>query len=295
MKNLLYYVLILAFAALKGCTPATHETVVCGDDKVLIIDTKASDNTEIKVNWNWRVSEVSDLPADYQKLMIPTDECKPVDGNNKILITSSGGGAVLVDRASKKTLFYARVPMAHSAEMLPGNRIVVTLSTAEGGNSIELYNINEPERPVFSDSLYSGHGVVWMEKLNRLFALGFDELRSYSLSDWESDKPSLNLEQTWKLPDESGHDLSYVNDNTLLVTTHHNVWTFDTEKGNFLPFSMLEGTGDVKSVNYNEKTGGLIYTKAEESWWTNNIYFRNPDKIVTIPDMKIYKVREIRN
>jgi hypothetical protein len=295
MKHLWHSVIVLALLASSGCKSSSDETVVCGDDMVLIIDNKASDSTDVKVNWSWKVSEASDLPADYQKLMIPTDECKPVNGGRSILITSSGGGAVLVDRDTKKTLFYARVPMAHSAEMMPGNRIVVALSTAEGGNSIELYNAGEPERILFRDSLYSGHGVVWMEKMRKLLALGFDELRSYSLQDWDTDKPELKLEKTWKLPDESGHDLVFVNDNTLLITTHHNVWLFDTKKENFRPFSMLDGTDNVKSVNYNEQTGELIYTKAEESWWTHNIYFRDPDKIVTLPDLKIYKVRKIRN
>jgi len=295
MKCIWHSFLIFALTCFSGCNPTPDEIIVCGDDTVIIIDDTASDSTDVKINWGWKVSEASYIPADYQKLMIPTDECKPVDGNSKILITSSGGGVVLVDRETKKTLFYARVPMAHSAEMLPGNRIVVVLSTADGGNSIELYNAGEPERVLFSDSLYSGHGVVWMEKMQRLLALGFDELRSYSLHDWKSDKPELELEKTWKLPDESGHDLSLVSDNTLLITTHHNVWLFDAEKENFSPFSMLEGTENVKSVNFNESTGRLLFTKAEISWWTHNLYFKNPDKTITLPDMNIYKARFIRN
>lgn len=295
MKYPRYLLFISILAVHAGCTYKADEIVLCGDDRVLIIDSKASDSTDIKVNWSWEVCEAKDLHLNYHKLMVPIDECKPVDCNSKILITSSGGGVVLVNRETKKTLFYARVPMAHSAEMLPGNRIVVALSTAEGGNRIELYNACEPERPLFSDSLYSGHGVVWMRKTQRLYALGFDELRSYSLQDWESDKPVLKLENTWELPDESGHDLSPVNDQILLVTTHHNVWLFDLEKEEFTPFSMLAGTENVKSVNYNERTGELLYTKAEISWWTHNIYFRNPDKTIVLPCLKIYKVREIRN
>ena len=122
MKCIWHSVLFFVLASFSGCNPAPDEIIFCGDDTVIIIDDKASDSTDVKLNWSWKVSEVSDLPADYQKLMIPTDECKPVDGNSKILITSSGGGVVLVDRETKKTLFYARVPMAHSAEMLPGDR-----------------------------------------------------------------------------------------------------------------------------------------------------------------------------
>lgn len=281
------------FLLLFSCSSLKQEIIVCGDDKVLIIDKGSSDSTNITVNWIWKVSEACDLPDVYQKYMIPVDECKSVDGNSKILITSSGGGAVLVDRKSRKTLFHAHVPNAHSAEMLPGNRIVVALSVAEGGNRIELYDADESGKPVFSDSIYSGHGVVWMNKKKRLFALGYNELRSYSLRDWNSDNPVLKLEESWKLPDESGHDLSPVNDNTLLLSTHHNVWVFDIENETITPFELLEGTQNVKSVNYCDKTGEVVFTKAEINWWTHNIYFMNPDKTITLPDINIYKVRVV--
>ena len=281
-------------ALLTGCINQPQEIVVCGDDKVIIIDKSASDSTNVKITWQWRVSDATDLPAGYQKYLVPTDECKPVDYNSKILITSSGGGVVLIDRQTKKPLFFAHVPNAHSAELLPGNRIVVALSTAEKGNCIQLFNISEPGKVVFEDSLYSGHGVVWVDKIKRLFALGYSELRSYSLKNWDSEKPVLKLEKTWKLPDESGHDLSYVTDNSLALSTHRSVWTFDVKSGRFSPLKQLEGVENVKSVNYDLKTGELVYTKGEISWWTHNVYLKNPDKTITISDLNIYKARVIK-
>lgn len=278
-----------------GCTDKPQEIVVCGDDQVLIIDKSKSDSVNLLVNWRWKVSDAADLPAEYQKYLVPTDECKPVDYNSKILITSSGGGVVLVDRQTKKPLFYAHVPNAHSAELLPGNRVVVALSTAEGGNSIQLFNISEPDEVVFKDSLYSGHGVVWIDGIKRLFALGYDELRSYSLKDWDTERPALKLEKRWKLPDDSGHNLSYETDNSLVISTHQNVWIFDIPSENFTPFKPLEGVENVKSVNVNSKTGEVIYTKGEISWWTHNIYCINPDKKIVIPEINIYKVRMICN
>ena len=184
--------LLFAFLA-AGCSYKSHEIVVCGDDKVLIIDKTESDSTDVRVNWQWKVSDLTDLPDEYQKYMVPTDECKPVDYNSKILITSSGGGVVLIDRQTKKPMFHAHVPNAHSAELLPGKRIVVALSTADKGNSIQLFNMTENDEVVFKDSLYSAHGVVWIDKTRRLFALGYDELRSYSLKDWDKENPRLKI------------------------------------------------------------------------------------------------------
>ena len=133
------FVISAIIAILSGCINHPKEIAVCGDDKVMIIDKSASDSTNVKVIWQWTVSDAADLPAAYQKYLVPTDECKPVDYNSKILITSSGGGVVLIDRETKKPLFFAHVPNAHSGELLPGGRIVVALSTANGGNCIQLF------------------------------------------------------------------------------------------------------------------------------------------------------------
>jgi len=48
---------------------------------------------------------------------------------------------------------------------------------------------------------------------------------------------------------------------------------------------------NVKSVHYNEESGRLVYTVAEEEWWTDHIYCRNPEKVISIPGLKLYKVR----
>jgi hypothetical protein len=265
--------------------------VACGDDQVLIIDSAGSEGTKVNTVWSWKAPEAQELPAVYRQYMLSNDDCKPVDGNRKILITSSSGGVVLVDRETKKSLFYSHVPNAHSAEYLPNDRIAVALSTAEKGNSIEIYDVSEPDEVLCRDSLYSGHGVVWVRNLETLFALGGSELRAYSLENWDSEKPGLKRVNTWKLPGEGGHDLAYVSDNLLVLTTEDGVWNFDIETEEFSPFKPLEGMEDVKSVNFDKSSGRLVYTKAEESWWTENIYLRNPDKVITLPGLKLYKVR----
>jgi Family of unknown function (DUF6528) len=293
MKKLLIDLLLVS--ALTFCVTlnaaAQERIVACGDDQVMVIDCEVSEGANVKREWEWKVSDAADLPAAYRNYMRSNDDCKPVDGNSKILVTSSSGGVVLIDRESKKSLFYAHVPNAHSAEYLPNNKIVVALSTSEGGNCIKLFDANKPEEVLYRDSLHSGHGVVWIQGIETLFALGGSELRAYSLEEWDTDQPKLKREKSWVLPGKSGHDLVSVSDNRLLVTTVDGVWNFDTRKETFSPFLGMEKVRDVKSINYDETTGRLIYTKAEDSWWTENIYFRNPDKVITLPGIKLYKVR----
>lgn len=276
---------------MSGCAHGSEKIIVCGDDQVLVIDYESSDTNHLNILWKWDASEATDLPEIFQEYMRATDDCKPVDDYTKILISSSGGGVVLVDIKTKKNLFYTHAPNAHSAEWLPENRIVVALSTASGGNSIELYDVDKPGVVLFRDSLYSGHGVVWIPETEKLYALGYSELREYSLKNWHTEKPALHLENTWIIPGTSGHDLISVSSSRLILTNHEGVWNFDIPTEKFTPFTPLESVPDVKSVNFEETTGRLIYTKAETSWWTHNIYCRNPDKIIAVPDMHVYKVR----
>jgi len=282
---------IFLLSTMLGCGNQPLELIICGENQVIVVDYETSDTNNLNILWRWDASETNDLPETFQEYMLSTDDCKPVDDNKKILISSSSGGVVLVDRETKQTLFYTHAPNAHSAECLPNNRIVVALSTASGGNSIELYDVDKPGIVLFKDSLYSGHGVVWMPETEQLYALGYSELRKYSLENWNTEKPELHLDNSWELPDPGGHDLISVSESRLLLSSHVGVWQFDIPKEEFSPFVPLESVQNVKSINYDEITQRLIYTKGEISWWTHHIYCKNPDKIIAVPDIRVYKVR----
>ena len=292
-RRFLSVLILVSFLFLLSCKQSIKdEIVVCGDDKVLILDAERSTEDSVCVVWEWKAADVfSQIPEELHRKCRNMDECKPVDNNTKLLVTSSAGIALLLDRETKKCLFYAHVPMAHSAELLPENRVVVALSTHKEGNSIELFDIDKPNQVLFRDSLYSGHGTVWMKEKKLLFALGFDELRAFSLKDWKTDSPKLVLENSWKIPVEGGHDLVRISDFELLVSGHDGVYRFDVDKESFIPFEPLAVSKNVKSVNYNKETGRLIYTRAEISWWTHHIYSENPQKVLTIEDVNLYKVR----
>jgi len=123
---------------------------------------------------------------------------------------------------------------------------------------IGIYNKDRPNEIFFSDSLYSGHGTVWLPDKESLFALGYNQLRDYKLKDWETAQPSLEMVNEWKIPDESGHDLFLTSDQRLLLSTTNSVWQFDIAVSEFKP---LKGVEHVKSVNLNVEKGELVYTK----------------------------------
>ena len=292
--------IIITVAALftLGCSPFNKDCVaVCGDDKVWILDFAHSNDNNIKEVWSWKADHtVKSLPEEYIKRLQTIDECKVVDNNSKLLVTSSGGCCLLIDIPTKEVLFYTKAVNAHSAELLPNGRIAVALSVngRDLGDALELYDINQSEKCLYRDSLYSGHGVVWNEKRNSLFTLGYKELCEYKLKDWQSDAPSLEKIATWILPVDEGHDLSPVDDNRMLISGFEGVVWFDIEKGEFSPFEPLKDVEDIKSVNLDPKNGRLIYTKGEGSWWTRNVYQQNPDCTITIDSAHLYKARPLR-
>ena len=294
MKNINRILIGLHVAVMAtGCSVYNeNHLAVCGGKEVRIIDMQSSHGDNVAQVWSWSVEDKTQgLPAEYAEYLTPLDECKFVDGNKKLLLTSSSSAVVLLDIKSKVCEFYARTPMAHSADLLPNNRIAVALSTNIKGNSLEIYDISQPEKVLWRDSLYSGHGVVWHAERESLYALGYDVLREYKLKDWQSDTPSLELAASWPLPIKSGHDLVKVDAKQMLVSGHEGVRWFNVKSGEFSPFEPLKDTRNVKSVNYNPTLRRLIYTKGEVSWWTHNIYQQNPDKTITIDSLNIYKVR----
>lgn len=271
------------------------DLVVCGDDKVHIYDGEAARGGKATLTWSWQASEAKgQLPEEYFGMLRSLDDCKPVQGNSQLLITSSSGATLLLDVATKRVLFYAKTPMAHSADLLPAGHIAVANSTHIAGNSLELYDEHLPEKVLYKDTLYSGHGAVWVAERQELFALGFDSLLVYKQQDWHTKNPQLEKVRAYPLPDEGGHELSPTSSGQLLVSTHHHVWLADMETGIFTLFEPLKDRENIKSANYDAATGSLVYTVAEESWWTHHVYGVNPDFRIEVPDMRAYKVRVVR-
>ena len=270
------------------------ELIVGGDNVVMILDFENSMDSVKQVIWQLNTFEIPNMPDTMIRRMKTVDDHKSVDNHTKLLICSSSGGTVMVDRESKECLFYALTPNAHSVEYLPGNRVAIALSTHPNGNRLEIYDVDRSNEVLYSDSLYSGHGVTWLEGRGLLYALGYDELRAYSLVDWETPNPGLRLEKKWILPETGGHDLYASSEDQLLISTSTKVWQFDLNTHTFEPFHSIANEPDVKSVYYDEKTGHLIYTKGEISWWTHNIYSLNPNKTIIIPEIDVYKVRVIK-
>lgn len=280
-------------ACAMACAHAHGEPLLaCGSDEVRLYDVSGD---RAKLMWTWSARMDRSLPDGFRNsgLFDRIDECKPVLDGSAVLVTASTDGVALVDMASGHARFWARVAMAHSAEVLPGNRVIVAASLAPQGNRLEIYDIAQPGRVLYATELHSGHGVVWDARRAWLYALGFDAVRAYSLEDWNSSAPRLQLRQSWPLPGKAdGHDLTRLpGSGDLLVTTDDGVWRFEPESGRYATYEPLAGLHNVKAVSVEPRSGRIAFQQPEERWWSHHIRLREPEGAVEVQDLRLYKVR----
>lgn len=281
---------ILAFTASMSASPAV---LACGDDQVRRYELAAEGPRE---TWRWDASEAENLPRAFRAgLLEKIDECKPLAGG-RVLITSSTGGVVLLNSETGDVLFHADAPMAHSAALLPGDRIAVALSIHDRGDRLNVYDLADGQRPILSLPLPSGHGAVWDPVRERLFALSHDTIQAFALVDWGGAAPRLEETANWTLPGaRDGHDLSKAADGSgYLVTTHDGVWRFNPDADTFMALHPLNPALQVKSVDI-DADGHVAWVKAEERWWAFGFSVLHDRRVVRVPtdDMHLYKVRWI--
>jgi len=282
------------------------ELVFCGDNMVYMIDAGLADETAYKdaVTWSWDATEAASVLGLDKSRCNHLDDCKPVDNGKKLLCTSSYNWCVLLDIATKEVLFHSTAaPNAHSAELLPGNRIVVACSdgSGSGNNSVQLYDISQPNLILHQSALGSAHGVVWNETTQRLYAIGGQSLQIYKLKDWDTATPSLELEKTVQTPQKGLHDISRVNSNTLCIGGRK-AYLYDIGANLFTEMTLFANSTAIKSINYNDETGELWYTdstkpEGSQSWSTQTLRYATDKNASTetrrikVPDLDVYKVR----
>lgn len=282
------------------------ELVFCGSNMVYMIDAGLADETGYKdaVTWSWDATTAASTLGLAPARCNHIDDCKPVDNGRKLLITSSYEWCVLLDIETKEVLFHTTAaPNAHSAELLPNNRVAVACSEGSGtkNNSVQLYDISAPNRILDQSALGSAHGVVWNEATQRLYAIGGQSLQIYKLKDWETAAPSLELEKTVQTPQGGLHDMSLVNSNTLCIGGRR-AYLYDIGANRFTEMKLFASSTAIKSINYNDETGELWYTdstvpEGSQSWSTQTIRYATDmnasaaARTIKVPDLDMYKVR----
>jgi len=269
------------------------ELIVCGWDEVFILALGEGAAPAQRQVWSWRAADSPEIPADMHALFRTTDDCKPVDGGRRILISSSGGAIALVDRESRRASFFARVTNAHSVEMLPGGRIAAAASVSTAGTGDRLVIFEAATRQeLASDALRSAHGLLWDDARGVLWALGGDVLRAYTVG---SGGGPTRLARTFEiaLPEKGGHDLVAIpGTSRLFVSTVRRCFSFDRDRRELSPHDVLGERQNIKSYSVHPRTGRIVYIQSEgENWWAEHLHFQRPDGTLRLPGEHLYKAR----
>jgi hypothetical protein len=296
MNKIINSLLTCVFSTVIISTAAAQnnpdELIVCGSDEVFVLDMSIIEDGLPKKVWSWTAAGRTEIPATIRSQFNTIDECKPVNQGHRILITSSGGGVALVERNNGEVIFYASLPNAHSAELLPNNRLAVAVSGHSQGNRLVIYDLVSPNNELLSDSLPSGHGVVWDQKRQLLWALADKQLKVYKLIEWDSSTPSILLYKIYKLPEGGGHDLYPVpGSSSMTVTTKNHCWIFDRDNASFVLHPLLSEKRSVKSISISLISNQLVYIQADTSWWSENLRFLVPEKNIYYKNQHFYKAR----
>lgn len=278
---------ILAPALASG----DERLICCGASEVFLLPAGKEAPTVEDRLWRWTAADSPEIPVSLHARFRSTDECKPY--GPYMLITSSSDGVALVRREDKACVFFTLARNAHSACLLPGERIAVAASF--GGDELRVYHRNSPgaeAKPVCRWPLEGAHGAWWDIEAERLWALGERELLKLRLQGSGSDS-SLSLEAQWRLPTTGGHDLSPARDSkSLLITTNTHVYRFERTTGVFTPYEPLAESKRVKSVDEHPRLDRTVYHQAAgPNWWSDRIRFTSSERTIHLPGERLYKVR----
>ncbi len=277
------------------------EMIACGGREVFIFEIPESPDDvnpakpqEPKKVWKWTAAKAVGLPDRLRGNFAVTNECKPVDGGRRFFITAKEGGVALVNRSTRRVEWYTKLhTRPYSADILPGNRIVVVGGKHQKDGIIAIYDRFNTGDPLWKEILPHGHAVYWDNERKTVWALGWDEIHAYKLENWESRQPSLKIAKRYQVPGDGCHDLAPIPGSPdMLVTLHQGVWIFDRDRGELKRHPFMGHLEHVKSIGFHPNTKELAYTMAQEvNWWTTKVEFTGKRRDITLPTDRVYKVR----
>ena len=270
------------------------ELAVCGWDSVFVLRLDSPMDKAGRIVWSWCAADAPELPDSMKSKFASTDECKPVNGGRAILITSSSDGVALVERETKKVLFWASAVNAHSADLLPDGMVAVAASHRPDspGDRLILFAPGTPGREIANYELSWAHGVVWDDFRRKLYALGDDVVVVYKLV--HGGISGLEEVERIILPDLGGHDLYPVPGLSILtISTANHCWVLDRNSGRLSTHTnRLAEMANIKCISVSPKTAQTAYIQAEgDDWWATRIRMLDPINTVLMPERRIYKVR----
>jgi Family of unknown function (DUF6528) len=253
--------------------------------------------------WQWAPSASNGL-GDLSAAWVYPDEAKLTerDGQQYLMTTASGGFAAVVPYPQGTGAYWAAdvggPNNPHSIELLPDGNVAVAAST---GGWLRVYTASQGSRSTTYAQypLVGGHGAVWDDERDVLWALGTHELVALRVGGTPA-APILTEDKVIELPSKGGHDLQPVPDapDQLWVTTEAEVLRFDKTDGTFskrYPGAPQIDHEHIKTVGTHSRTGQVLTTTPQAdhvcTWCTDTVNLTFPRGQLTLRGAWIYKAR----
>lgn len=263
----------------------------CGADGGNLVVLDLVDGDDYQVVWEWVAADAVGWSGDAASDFGSLPECKVVEDGTQIAVAGNSSVA-LIDFPSGEVVLHGPVNAAHSVALLPGGRLVGVGSTSA---QVRLFQIGDNETVVWEDEMDAAHAAVWDRDRELVYVVGDDRMRRYTLTDWDTDTPSLSPldAEDLVLPDRGAHDLSPLPGTSgLALSTRVQVWIFDRDALTFAPLRPIATVAKVKSVDVHPVTGRMAIGRAQQEYWTTEIELLNPEGTIALPDQeRLYKVR----
>lgn len=217
------------------------------------------------------------------------------------VVAGSGGNVGVYDVKPTKDqgvadLLWAATPGGnpHAAERIPGSGCIVSASSEDGGY-LTLFAPKDVRRPetlakVQTLSFPCSHGVLWDPTRQVLWALGYDELRSYTIAGTGRAARLTRTTRTLTF-DGIGHDLQpdYADRSKLLITT--SAGGYEVDVATLTTRTLMTGAG-LKSLS-RHVSGEYLWTKSDitrgRTWTTPTVRFTSGTR--SRSGDEIYKAR----
>jgi len=259
------------------------------DKRIRLFSNIQNEQEELVEASIWRFPKLGDKPR-----FRPTDAKRVDIGEKTSVIIATHGAIFEVPFNYKGKITFAKTYRScHSVEKLPDGNLI-SASSKHGKLRLHFGPSERSDNLILKSwkdyDLKFAHGVVFDKTSNNIWALGV-HLNKYKYT--QDPTPSLELIQTYNIPEKSGHDLFPDGKGNLMLSTNRAIYKFDIDKESL---ELIADLKSVKSIVSDIQTNDIFLTiptpkLGYKRWQSHTILNHTHFKKIKRKKAKFYKVR----
>lgn len=256
LKKLFGFILAAILPCVSHAATITDKIITCGYNTIAIYDPSSGTPVEL-----WSYSPDGSTRVGYS-------ECRMINNNTQILATSSFSGVDIIDVATKTVTAHWDMPYAHSAALLPMNKLLVASEgdgTTNSPGAFYVYNASAPGSTPLSTTVWGGAHTILTnnDRDNTFWIMNSAYVAKFSVFNLFTSQVLVAKNKTATLTstNKGAHDATFTQDGSKIIFSDiDDVYTFDPTVWQFVPYASTP-MPNVKSLDVNKNTGLLMYSQ----------------------------------